>query len=419
MTPSDQHAEETAPPKALPLLDNGKVQSSSKQSGIGRASWSLRTAFVLLLLLIGGVLGLYFQGPALRAVFDWTMLEPGAGARQPIALPVDRVPSAERVAAMAMGDVVALGRLQPARGIVSVALPQGAGDARIERILVAEGDIVAEGAVLAVLDSLVLYEAALTSAESTLAIRRAALAQVRVQVEATEAELRAQSRGAETTLAAAMRELARASSLFDRGATTQAIREDAERAVDAARADLDRLVASLTRYQPGPDGQQVDIAVAMADLAAAEAAVEQARRDLNRARVLAPRSGTIIEVGARAGERPPADGLLRMGDTARMEAELEVFQTMVPRVAVGQPVSLVSGVLGDDPLTGTVSRISTLVGRQSVTADDPAANTDARVLTVTVTLDEASSARAAAYVNLEVVARIAVAASTPEEGAGQ
>ncbi len=419
MTPSDQHAEETAPPKALPLLDNGKVQSSSKQSGIGRASWSLRTAFVLLLLLIGGVLGLYFQGPALRAVFDWTMLEPGAGARQPIALPVDRVPSAERVAAMAMGDVVALGRLQPARGIVSVALPQGAGDARIERILVDEGDIVAEGAVLAVLDSLVLYEAALTSAESTLAIRRAALAQVRVQVEATEAELRAQSRGAETTLAAAMRELARASSLFDRGATTQAIREDAERAVDAARADLDRLVASLTRYQPGPDGQQVDIAVAMADLAAAEAAVEQARRDLNRARVLAPRSGTIIEVGARAGERPPADGLLRMGDTARMEAELEVFQTMVPRVAVGQPVSLVSGVLGDDPLTGTVSRISTLVGRQSVTADDPAANTDARVLTVTVTLDEASSARAAAYVNLEVVARIAVAASTPEEGAGQ
>lgn len=419
MTPSDQHAEETAPPKALPLLDNGKDQSSSKQSGIGRASWSLRTAVVLLLLLLGGVLGLYFQGPALRAVFDWTMLEPGAGARQPIALPVDRVPSAERVAAMAMGDVVALGRLQPARGIISVALPQGAGDARIEQILVDEGDIVAEGAVLAVLDSLVLYEAALTSAESTLAIRRAALAQVRVQVEATEAELRAQSRGAETTLAAAMRELARASSLFDRGATTQAIREDAERAVDAARADLDRLVASLTRYEPGPDGQQVDIAVAMADLAAAEAAVEQARRDLNRARVLAPQSGTIIEVGARAGERPPADGLLRMGDTARMEAELEVFQTMVPRVAVGQPVSFVSGVLGDDPLTGTVSRISTLVGRQSVTADDPAANTDARVLTVTVTLDEASSARAAAYVNLEVVARIAVAASTPEEGAGQ
>lgn len=232
---------------------------------------------VVVILFLGGFAGLYFQGPALRAVFDWTRLEPGAGARQPIALPVDRVPSTERVAAMAVGDVVALARLQPAGGIVSVALPQGAGDARIEQILVDEGDIVAEGAVLAVLDSLVLHESALTSAESTLAIRRAALAQARVQIEATEAELRAQSRGAEATLAAATRELARASSLFERGATTQAIREDAERAVDAARADLDRLMASLTRYQPGPDGQQVDIAVATADLAAAEAAALQAR----------------------------------------------------------------------------------------------------------------------------------------------
>ncbi len=403
----------------LPLLDNGKEQSSSKPSRKRRSGWPLRIVAALLLLLLGGVIGLYFQGPALRAVFGWTMLEPGAGARQPIALPVDRVPSPERVAAMAVGDVVALGRLQPAGGIVSVALPQGAGDARIDQILVDEGDIVPEGAVLAVLDSLVLYESALTNAESTLAIRRAALAQTRVQVEVTEAELRAQSRGAEATLAAAERELARASSLFERGAATGAVREDAERAADAARADLDRLVASLTRYQPGPDGQQVDIAVATADLAAAEVAVLQARRDLDRARVLAPWGGSIIEVAARAGERPPADGLLRMGDTAQMEAELEVFQTMVPRVAVGQPVSLVSGVLGDDPLTGTVSRISTLVGRQSVTADDPAANTDARVLTVTVALDEASSARAAAYVNLEVVARIAVAPHTPEEGAGQ
>lgn len=337
MSGGDTPTLDAPPVDRLPLLDNGADRSEQTPSRRMRPSWPLRVLIAALLLVIGGVIGLYFQGPAIRAVFEWTRLEPGAGARQPIALPVDRVPSPERIAAMAVGDVVALGRVQPEGGIVSVALPQGAGDARVEQILVDEGDIVAEGAVLAVLDSLALYESALTSAESTLAIRRAALAQARVQVEATEAELRAQSRGAEATLAAAEHELARASSLFDRGATTQAIREDAERAVDAARADLDRLVASLTRYQPGPDGQQVDIAVATADLAAAEAAALQARHDLDRARVLAPRAGTIIEVAARAGERPPTDGLLRMGDTARMEAELEVFQTMVPRVAVGQP----------------------------------------------------------------------------------
>ncbi|MEQ9815523.1 MAG: HlyD family efflux transporter periplasmic adaptor subunit [Azospirillaceae bacterium] len=418
MNSSDQISGDANGSEKLPLLDNGKDRSSSKPSPRRRSRWSLRVLIVFPILLIGGVIGLYFQGPAMRAIFDWTSLEPGAGARQPIALPVERVPSAERVAAMAAGDVVSLGRLQPAGGIVSVALPQGAGDARIDRILVAEGVIVAEGDVLAVLDSLALYESALTSAESTLAIRRAALAQVRVQVAATEAEIRAQIRGAEATLASAERELARVSTLVDRGVTTQSALEDASRAAETARADLDRLRASLTRYQPGPDGQQVDIAVATADLAAAEAAVAQARSDLDRARVLAPQDGAIIEVAARAGERPPTDGLLRMGDTARMEAELEVFQTMVPRVEVGQAVSLVSGVLGDEPLTGTVSRIGTLVGRQSVTADDPAANTDARVLLVTVALDEASSARAARYVNLEVVARIAVASEASEDGAG-
>jgi HlyD family secretion protein len=402
----------------LPLLDTGKDPSSLSPSRRARPGWPLRLLFALVVFFLGGVVGLYFQGPGLRAVFAWTSLEPGAGARQPIALPVDRVPSPERVAAMAVGDVVALGRLQPSGGIVSIALPQGAGDARIDVILVAEGDVVASGDVLAVLDSLTIYQAALTGAESTLAIRRATLAQARVQVAATEAELQAQVRGAEATVAAAERELARVTSLVERGAATPSVLEGAERSAETARADRDRLQAALTRYQPGPDGQQVDIAVATAGLAAAEAAAAQARRDLDRARVLAPQDGTIIEVAARAGERPPADGLLRMGDTARMEAEVEVFQTMVPRVAVGQAVSLASGVLGDTPLTGTVSRIGTLVGRQSVTAEDPAANTDARVLLVTVALDEASSIRAAAYVNLEVVARIAVAA--PASGdAGQ
>ena len=404
---------------SLPLRDTGKAQAKSTPSRHRRPNWLWRLLVLVAVLIIGGVFGLYFQGPALRAVFTWTTLEPGAGARQPIALPVERVPSPERVAAMAVGDVVSLGRLQPAGGIVSVALPQGSGDARIDQIMVAAGDNVAKGDVLAVLDSLALFEAALTTAESTLSIRRAALAQARVQVAATETELRAQLRGAEASLAAAERELARVRSLLERGTTTQAILEDAERATDIARADLDRLRALLTRYQPGPDGLQVDIAIAMADHDAAAAAVAQARRDLDRARVLAPQGGTIIDVAARAGERSPADGLLRMGDTARMEAELEVFQTMVPRVVVGQAVSLFSGVLGDDPLTGTVARIGTLVGRQSVTADDPSANTDARVLLVTVALDAASSARAAAYINLEVVARIAVASDTTGKGPGE
>ena len=73
--------------------------------------------------------------------------------------------------------------------------------------------------------------------------------------------------------------------------------------------------------------------------------------------------------------------------------------------------------MGDAPLSGQVTQISSLVGRQSVTADDPAANTDARVVRVIVGLDEASSARAAHFISLEVVGRISVPSRAASDGA--
>jgi HlyD family secretion protein len=158
------------------------------------------------------------------------------------------------------------------------------------------------------------------------------------------------------------------------------------------------------------------VAVATADVAAAEATVAQARRDLELAEVRAPRAGTILDIAVREGEKAPADGLLRLGETEQMEAAVEVFQSMAPRVDVGQKVSIVSEVLGKTALSGTVSHVGTLVGRQSVTADDPAANTDARIVEVVVQLDRSSSGRAARFVGLEVVARIEAPTSATEIG---
>lgn len=370
------------------------------------------------LLLLGGVLGLYFQGPAVRAIFNLTSLEPGGGASKPIALPLERIPSKERVAALAVGDVLALGRLRPRDGLVAVGMPVGTGDARIEQLLVAQGDSVDKGALLAVLDTRIQYEAALDNAVTTQATRSASLAKMRAQIAAGEAETRALLQSANVTSAATDAELARARALRARDVTSEARLEDAQSKADAAKADVARLTATLSRYTPDGDGKQVDIALAEAELAAAARAVEQARRDLDRARVYAPRAGTIVELALREGERPPTAGVLKLGDTSLMEAELEVFQANVSRVAVGQLVSIRSQVLGDTELTGRVTRIGTLVGRQNVTADDPAANTDARVLEVIVSLDKASSARAARLVGLEVVARIHAAdtkgASTKE-----
>jgi HlyD family secretion protein len=398
----------------LPLLENGKGSGTSVRAR--SPALFLRLAIALALVLAGAVAGLYFQGPWVRAFFDLTALEPGAGARQPIAAPVDRTPSPERVARIESGDVLALGELRPRGGIVIVGAPFGSGDARVRQLLVSEGDRVKAGDLLAVLDSIIQFEAAEMTAENTANTARAILAQKKVQVAAAEAETRASLESARASLALADAALARVNSLLGRGAASEASRDEAKSRADAARADVTRLEASLMRYRPGPDGVPVDIGVAEADLSSAEAALERARRDLDRARIHAPRDGVIIDVAVREGERLPQSGLLRMGDTGRMEAELEVFQSNIRRVEIGQPVSIVSDVTGDAPLLGHVATIGTIVGRQSVTADDPAANTDARVVRVIVELDEPSSAQTARLAGLEVVARIAVPSSETTGG---
>ena len=71
----------------------------------------------------------------------------------------------------------------------------------------------------------------------------------------------------------------------------------------------------------------------------------------------------------------------------------------------GQPVELAAVAIGQT-LQGKVRSIGLMVGRQGLVSDDTAANTDARVVTVMVELDEPSSAIAARYTNLEVIARI-------------
>jgi HlyD family secretion protein len=100
---------------------------------------------------------------------------------------------------------------------------------------------------------------------------------------------------------------------------------------------------------------------------------------------------------------------MNLGDLTRMTAELEVYQTQVGRVDVGDAVTVTADAL-PRPLTGVVTRIGLEVGRQTLTDASPAANTDARVVKVYVRLDPDSSRAARRFTNLQVRGRIAVEA---------
>jgi HlyD family secretion protein len=176
-------------------------------------------------------------------------------------------------------------------------------------------------------------------------------------------------------------------------------------AVQAAR-ELDSATAQLNRQGGGED--QPDIALAARQLDVARADLARAEGDLSKGLVSAPIAGRVLALNVRAGEKPGPAGIATLGATDRMEAELEVYQTDIAQVAVGQAVTLTSPAL-TDPLAGTITRTGLAVERQSILAANPAANTDARIIRVTVGLDPASSARAAAFTGLEVTGRIATA----------
>ncbi|MGN7774377.1 HlyD family efflux transporter periplasmic adaptor subunit [Phyllobacterium sp. 22552] len=302
-------------------------------------------------------------------------------------------------------DVVALGRLVPEGGTLAVALPSGASDARIARLLVAEGERVDAGQVVAELDNLPQLLAAKKSAESTLAAQEAALEQVRASTVASLAEARAARASAEAALVLAKQELARLTKLAENQVTTQALLQHAQSTVLKANAELNRTIALVERFSGAETGRQSDIMLAKRNVDLARANLDRANKDLASGKVMAPQAGTVLEIHARVGERPSATGVITLGDVERMTAELEVYQTDIRAVALDQTVSMTAQALRS-PLTGRVTRIGQIVGRQSVMSTEPAANADARVVIVTVALDAPSSVHARAYTNLEVVGRI-------------
>jgi HlyD family secretion protein len=293
----------------------------------------------------------------------------------------------------------------PRGDVAIVAAPYGAGDARVAEILVAIGDAVERGTPLARLDNREALEGAVLQAEASLAVRQATLMQTRSAIEASRAEAQAGLDLARATAEAAAANLTRTEALSARGVATSATLDAAQTASDESALAVARAEATLTRFSSVALEEQPDVVVAARNVAAAEAELARARMDLGRAEVRAPIAGTILDIHATPGQRPPAEGIMEMGDTGQMMAEVEVWQDRIANVATGQPVEIAADALGRS-LRGTVESIGLTVGRQGMISDDAAANSDARVIRVLVALDAESSAVAARYTNLEAVARI-------------
>lgn len=281
--------------------------------------------------------------------------------------------------------VGALGRVEPASRIRKLTQPGGFAITRVERLLVAEGDRVEAGQLLAELSDAAQKDASLAQAEASLAEARANLAKTRAAGRPSEiAAQRARIESLATQEAISRREAERAERLVPSGAGAFAAADRSRAAAARAAAERAEAEAQLeTLSRPRPE----DIALGEAQVAAAEAQAARARADASLSRVRAPIAGTVLRVYARPGDQIGADGLLDLADLERLDVVADVYETDLPRLRPGAEAEVI--VPGEPRrFAATVREIGWLVRRTTQAGTDPVAAVDARTVEVRLSLSD-------------------------------
>jgi HlyD family secretion protein len=120
-----------------------------------------------------------------------------------------------------------------------------------------------------------------------------------------------------------------------------------------------------------------------------------------------PGTWRVIKVWGQRGEpTAPQQPILQLAAAGSIIAVAEVYETDIRRLRewkmAGEIVAAIRSRALPQPLDGTVSTIPDVITRNTVMDIDPAADVDRRVFEVQVTLDAKSSELAAGFLNLQV-----------------
>lgn len=353
----------------------------------------------------------------------------------------DTPPPPVQVSTPKIKTVTALGRLEPKGEVIKLSAPTSSQENRIDRLLVQEGDRVKAGQAIAILDSRDRLQASLEQAQEDVRVAEANLAQVRAGAKRGEiaaqrseiARLEAQYQGdieaqaatvsrLESELENAQIEYNRYETLYRQGAESASQRDSkrltlktAQKSLQEAKAQLKRLRSTnpeelskaRATLEQIAEVRPVDVNIAKAEVNRAIAAAKKAKADLDQTYVRSPQDGVVQYIYTRAGEVVSKDGIADIGQSDRMYAVAEVYESDVSKVKPGQKVKVSSDSL-PEVLSGTVERVGWQVRRQNAINTDPSENIDGRIVEVHVALDPASSQKAAKYTNLQVNVAISV-----------
>lgn len=280
-------------------------------------------------------------------------------------------------------QIIARGRIEPTERVI--ALHGAAEGTVIHKLLVNQGDVVAAGQVLAILDGYDIRQTEIAVAEANL--RLAELSRKQTVAGAKQSELAAQRSAVQAKDAQRVRlnkDWDRRHALYEHGFATEQSLEGVK--ADLAQAESEVAQASNTLHALS-ETRDVDDAVAAARIEVERANLERVRAEADHMLVRAPLAGAVLSIQARAGEVIASDGLLRMAplDHIIVVAEVNEGDTTNLRTGMG---AMIEGLMLPAPIHGKVTLLSNEVFRQKRPSSDVLIGRDARIVEVEITPDQ-------------------------------
>jgi HlyD family secretion protein len=274
--------------------------------------------------------------------------------------------------------VAASGKIQPKRLVQISADTPG----RVVNLAVNEGDRIKKGQLLLQIDPKSLRTrvdsnaASLGAAQASLGAAQASIEQIKQSIESAKVQLEQ-----------ARLTLTRQQDLWRQQLTTREALERAETDVKAAQSSLQEREKQLI-------GQQSQVSAQTSRIAQERAVLESARYDLSKNTISSPIDGIVTRRNIQEGETAvigtmnnAGTVLLTLADMSVIQAEVEVDETNIPSVQLGQPAKITIDALPDKSFKGHVSEI----GNSPIQAAGAAAqntSTQATNFKVVVIIDE-------------------------------
>jgi HlyD family secretion protein len=261
---------------------------------------------------------------------------------------------------------------------------------RLKSVFVEEGDTIRRGKVLAELEN-ADYRAQVESAKASVMAKEAALRKVVNGARHQERnEAWSSVSEAKAVMENAQSELHRRQQLFDTGVVS---REELDRYAREAKVARAKYQAAVEQHSLVDDhAREEDQSLAEADLQLAKSQLEEARARYDKTFIRSPIDGSVLRKHHRSGESVSnsstvPDPILTIGDRKTLRVRVDVDETDVGKVQVGQKAYVTADAFGSQKFWGRVVRVGQQLGPKNVRTDEPTERVDTKILETLVELD--------------------------------